>query len=1182
MNASTKLLGMFLLALSAIAEAVTYSNAPTTFAWIDPATHTNVVWTAGAACSSGYAGAPVDDDISAPINLGFSFSFGSTSYTTVQIMSNGRLQFANGYCGFGTQSVGPPRSYPDPYPNANLVRTMRVYGADLDPSAGGTVRYATLGTAPNRRFVVTWSNVPEWNTPAWSCAQSCFNLQVILYENGEFVYQYGSSANASGGKAQIGWELTTTDYALYAFSNIGALANTAVRFFIPPIAEYRMEEAAWSGGVDVIDSSGNNNHGQRVGTAQTAAGGYICRGANIPANSSLNPPSAVDTRLDVNTAVGNSGSIMFWYKSNINWNGTTGLQLFDAVINSDTWFFLTKRPNGRLRFVVTDSAGNDYVVENASNNFFLANQWKHVAVTWSLAPGANQTVLRLYIDGALSASTTTTTSGVLGALGSLYLGDNRGADVGSQGVQNSANGMIDEVRIYGAAVGAGVVAAHFNATRPCVDHFSVTSSGTGITCQPEAVTVSAHDSLHAVMTSYAGTINLTTSSGLGDWSLLSGSGTLLNGTVNDGAASYSFDAADNGSVILGLKHTTAATVNVNASDGTVGETSGAATASDDGSINYVTAGFRFIDAAYVENIGTQIAGKDSDSGAGAQTLYLQAIRTDLNSGACVGVFPSGASVAVGLASRCIDPAICSPGKNITLTNNGMATAIAANNAAAPLSYTSVNLLFTTDSRALFKFNSPDVGSMSLHARYNIPLGDGSLSGNLMLGASNAFVVKPFGFALSNIARTADGFANPGAANAAGAVFIKAGDPFSVTVTAVQLDGTATPNYGQEATPESVRLASNLVGGLGLSNNPALANPTGFSAFSAGVANGTAFAWDEAGIITLTPSVADADYLGAGNVIGAASGNVGRFIPHHFELSAPSLTNRSAASCSPASSFTYMSEALRLDFTLTAQSASNTTTQNYSSANGFAKLNGALPASFGFGAINVPGTPLTARLDTPSSSGAWTAGAGNFSANVGILRLAAPDGPYSNVRFGAAPSDSDGVTLASFDLDADNNGSNERRLIGTTQIRYGRVAMRNAYGSELLPLHVPAGAQYFNGSGFQTNALDSCTQIPVPVPGPAGIIYYAQTAKNQLANPETSATLGGVAAPGNGVLANGNARLRLTAPGAGNFGFADIVLNVPNYLQYDWDGNGTFDDPRARARFGLFRTRSEFIYLRESY
>ncbi|HVO22422.1 MAG TPA: hypothetical protein VMW56_02200 [Candidatus Margulisiibacteriota bacterium] len=214
---------MTLVLWATMAQAATYANAPTTFSWIDPSTHTNVTW--GGGCTGGSAA--VDDDISAELPLGFTFNFGGVNYTTVRVMSNARLQFNNNYCGNGTQNVSP-RTYTNPIPDANLVRALRAYGTDIDLTAGGTVRYASVGTAPNRSFVATWTNVPEW-----SATGSFFNIQIIVRESGDFIYQFGASNNPTGGQAQIGWEITTANYDLYSFTTIGSLANTAIRFFIP-------------------------------------------------------------------------------------------------------------------------------------------------------------------------------------------------------------------------------------------------------------------------------------------------------------------------------------------------------------------------------------------------------------------------------------------------------------------------------------------------------------------------------------------------------------------------------------------------------------------------------------------------------------------------------------------------------------------------------------------------------------------------------------------------------------------------------------------------------------------------------------------------------------------------------------------------------------------------------------
>jgi hypothetical protein len=363
-----------------IAQAApTYSSSAAVFNWIDPAAHTAVVWTGApggpaAACTGGSAA--VDDDISEELPLGFTFNYGGVNYTGVRIMSNGRLQFNNTFCGYGTQTTGIPRTYPYPPPNANLVRSLRAYSADFDPGAGGAVTYAATGSAPSREFVVTWTNVPEWGA-----AGSFFNLQVIVRETGEFIYQYGASNNTSQGKAEIGWEITTTDYASHTYTNIGALANTALRFFIPaPVAYYAMEEGAWGA---VLDSSGNALDGTVFGAAQTVAGGRVCRGGDFPLNTDRNIIDAVATGVVADTMMQTSGSINFWYKGNTAWNDGVDRMLVDGTINNGFPFFVMKTGAGRLRLFFRDTGNNNYEVIGPSHNY-AANTWRHIAITWSM------------------------------------------------------------------------------------------------------------------------------------------------------------------------------------------------------------------------------------------------------------------------------------------------------------------------------------------------------------------------------------------------------------------------------------------------------------------------------------------------------------------------------------------------------------------------------------------------------------------------------------------------------------------------------------------------------------------------------------------------------------------------------------------------------------------------------
>ena len=63
---------------------------------------------------------------------------------------------------------------------------------------------------------------------------------------------------------------------------------------------------------------------------------------------------------------------------------------------------------------------------------------------------------------------------------------------------------------------------------------------------------------------------------------------------------------------------------------------------------------------------------------------------------------------------------------------------------------------------------------------------------------------------------------------------------------------------------------------------------------------TAVSFDEVGVVQLQASIADGDYLSAGNVLGSLSGNVGRFYVDNFTLNNSSFT----ASCN---NFSYMDQ-----------------------------------------------------------------------------------------------------------------------------------------------------------------------------------------------------------------------------------------------------------------------------------
>jgi hypothetical protein len=138
------------------------------------------------------------DDTAATVTLPFSFSLYEQSFTSVKVSSNG-------YLVFGASAATRPFnvSIPDSTAPNGFVAP---YWDDLDPSAGGAVWHSTEGAAPNRKFVVSWIDVPQFR------GNNGVTFQVILEEaTGDAVFQYADSSfgDASldhGASATVGVE----------------------------------------------------------------------------------------------------------------------------------------------------------------------------------------------------------------------------------------------------------------------------------------------------------------------------------------------------------------------------------------------------------------------------------------------------------------------------------------------------------------------------------------------------------------------------------------------------------------------------------------------------------------------------------------------------------------------------------------------------------------------------------------------------------------------------------------------------------------------------------------------------------------------------------------------------------------------------------------------------------------
>lgn len=1164
---------LLMLAWAPHTGAVTYANTATTYGWIDASTHTKLGPTTGGVYSPLYrfngraetSGTyrcgtflpSIDDAISDNIPLGFTFMYGGQNFTQVRIMSNGRLQFNNNLtCYYGSPVTQLP------YPNANLDYTMRVYGGDIDPSlqseiSGYTtpctdrntcyVSFATIGTAPYRSFVVTWNNVPEWTTG--SSATGNYNLQVILQENGEFIYQYGTNTPGPGyTTGQVGWQVNSaTDYEV---PQVGfPAAGTAIKFYIPrPVAEYRMEQPSWNGTAgEVYDTSGNGRHGVRVGSAQTTAGGKVCRGADIPSNTNTTV-DGIDTGISIPTTVGGVGTITFWFKPNA-WvgSGVQSNQLFDASVANDRWFFLTKRridnSNARLRFTVRDSAGTTRTVETGNlTSAVLSAGWVHVAVTWNFnaLAGSNQDRLRIYVNGALSQTSSFTTAGTVSTeIGTLYVGDNRSGFIEGSATSRSANGVIDEFRIYNYEGGAALVQRDMTQAGDCLSHYAISHAGTARACDENDVTVTAHNAAHStvLMPNNTTQITLSTSTGEGDWTLKNGYGVLNNGTANDGIATYLFNGEYQ--AIFGLTHATVGTVNINVTDGQIAEqedpdlvlTSCVTVSGFNACHDYATSQCKAAGRLYTRLSGaafaTDVVALDSAGN----------VDTSFTGKAVVSLIARATPGGVG-GDNCFAPDWTSTLDNaVTAFTSGKLTV----NATSANAWRDARIKVVCDST-----NCPPSGITACSA--------------------DNFAIRPQSFAVTSTNANADATGTSTTNTPA----IKAGAAFNLTATAVAgYDGTPLIDNAQVAAHAGATGPGTVSGAFGA------------AASATGIATGAAFGYSEVGYFRLNATgvydgaftavdqAADCtnDFSNAavGGKFGCKFGNTaatayfGRFIPDHFDTT--------VANACVAGGFTYSGQPFPL--TVTAENLAGGTTTNYTG--GFAKT--------------------VTLSDANGAAGAFspaTLAAGDFANGVAD-HTTTPSVSFTFTSKLTAPAT---LKVRGTDGEATSADGTE----GTTPLRSGRLWLGNAYGSDRQNLQMRYDTQYWNGNAFITNTSDSCTSF---APASIGLGNYQGgiTSANMGINRVTVGAIGA----GTGFITLSNAGL----PAAGTSGSVDLVVDLggtttPNtswvptvaptaganlpWLRSKWYGAAWDRDPTARATFGVFGSslRRGPIYIRESH
>jgi MSHA biogenesis protein MshQ len=125
-------------------------------------------------------------------------------------------------------------------------------------------------------------------------------------------------------------------------------------------------------------------------------------------------------------------------------------------------------------------------------------------------------------------------------------------------------------------------------------------------------------------------------------------------------------------------------------------------------------------------------------------------------------------------------------------------------------------------------------------------------------------------------------------------------------------------------------------------------------------------------------------------------------------------------------------------------------------------------------------------------------------------------------------------------------------------------MANGFGPEFDELPVSLSAEYWDGSRFSNNSADNCSVISASNLILSSAITPVQANASGLSSGKT---------PPRGLV--------LLAPGIP--GSVGATYQVPVWLQYDWNGDGSYtNSPVAEFMFGRYRGNPRQIYWRERF
>jgi hypothetical protein len=148
--------------------------------------------------------APWDDNVTTAVNIGFTFRYNGVNQTQCYISSNGFISF-----GIAPTTTYLPLSDATSYTNGGTISALGMDLISASSSATDNIVYKTLGSSPNRIFVVEWANARR------KAVTGNFNFQIRLVETTNVVeISYGACtpSDVTVFNTQVGLRGVTNDF----------------------------------------------------------------------------------------------------------------------------------------------------------------------------------------------------------------------------------------------------------------------------------------------------------------------------------------------------------------------------------------------------------------------------------------------------------------------------------------------------------------------------------------------------------------------------------------------------------------------------------------------------------------------------------------------------------------------------------------------------------------------------------------------------------------------------------------------------------------------------------------------------------------------------------------------------------------------------------------------------------